>query len=57
VPVVVEAVCDPEVPPLPPHIEREQAVNLAKALVGRDPAARDIIRHSLKGKAQELFNR
>jgi pyruvate dehydrogenase (quinone) len=57
IPVVLEAVTDPEVPPLPPHVEREQAKNLAKALLGRDPGARDIIRQSLKGKAQELFSR
>jgi pyruvate dehydrogenase (quinone) len=55
--VVVEALTDPEVPPLPPHIEAEQAKNLAKALLGGDPAARDIIRQSVKGKAQELFGR
>ena len=38
-PVVLEAVTDPEVPPLPPHIEFEQARNLAAALAGR-PGAR-----------------
>jgi pyruvate dehydrogenase (quinone) len=56
-PVVVEAVTDPEVPPLPPHIELEQARNLVKALAGGDPAARDIIRQSVKGKVQELLDR
>jgi pyruvate dehydrogenase (quinone) len=56
-PVVVEAVTDPEVPPLPPHIEREQARKLARALVGGDPAARDIIRQSLRGKLEELRHR
>jgi pyruvate dehydrogenase (quinone) len=56
-PVVVEAVTDPEVPPLPPHIEVEQARNLAKALAGGDPGARDIIRQSLKGKVRELLDR
>jgi pyruvate dehydrogenase (quinone) len=57
VPVVLEAITDPEVPPLPPHIDSHQAKQLAKALLRRDPGARDIIRQSLKGKAQELFNR
>jgi pyruvate dehydrogenase (quinone) len=56
-PVVVEAVTDPEVPPLPPHIELEQARNLVKALAGGDPAARDIIRQSVKGKVRELLDR
>jgi pyruvate dehydrogenase (quinone) len=57
VPVLLEAITDPEVPPLPPHIERDQAKNLAKALLHRDPNAREIIRQSLKGKAQDLFSR
>jgi pyruvate dehydrogenase (quinone) len=56
-PVVYEAVTDPEVPPLPPHIELEQAKKLASALARRDPAAGEIVRQALKGKAQELFNR
>ena len=56
-PVVVEAVTDPEIPPLPPHIELEQARQLTSALRKRDPALRAIIRNSLKGKAAELFNR
>ena len=57
VPVVYEAVTDPEVPPLPPHIEFEQAQNLAKALAGRDPASGSIIRQALKGKLAEFVNR
>ncbi len=56
-PVLVEAVTDPEIAPLPPHIELEQARQLTRALRRRDPALRDIIRNSLKGKAAELFNR
>ena len=56
-PVLVEAVTDPEIPPLPPHIELDQARQLTQALRRRDPALRAIIRNSLKGKAAELFNR
>ena len=56
-PVVVEAMTDPEIPPLPPHIELEQARRLTSALRKRDPALRDIIRNSIKGKAAELRNR
>ena len=55
-PVVLEAVTDPEVPPLPPHIELEQARKLASALRG-DPARGDIIRQSLRGKVSELLER
>jgi pyruvate dehydrogenase (quinone) len=56
-PVVYEAIVDPEVPPLPPHITVEQAKNLATALAKGDPAAGRIMRQSLKAKAQELLNR
>jgi pyruvate dehydrogenase (quinone) len=54
-PVVLEAVTDPEVPPLPPHIRFEQAKNLAKALAGGEPDRGRVIRQTLKGKAQELL--
>jgi pyruvate dehydrogenase (quinone) len=56
-PAVLEAITDPEVPPLPPHIRFEQAKGLAKAIAHRDPAAREMITQSLKGKLAELTNR
>ena len=56
-PVVFEAIVDPEVPPLPPHITLEQAKNLATALAKGDPNSARILRQSLKAKAQELLNR
>jgi pyruvate dehydrogenase (quinone) len=55
--VLLEAVTDPEVPPLPPHIRFEQAKNLAKALAGGEPDRGRVIRQTLKGKAQELMRR
>jgi pyruvate dehydrogenase (quinone) len=55
-PVVVEAVTDPEVPPLPPHIRFEQAHQLAHALPG-DPARATIVRNALRGKLDELLHR
>ncbi len=54
-PVVYEAVTDPEVPPLPPHITLEQAKALSSALLGGDPAAGEIIRQAFKQKAQEFI--
>src|SRR5881227_392392 len=48
-PVLLEAVTDPEVPPLPPHIELEQAKHMAQALKG-DPARGRIVREAVKGK-------
>ena len=35
-PVVLEAVTDPDVPPLPPHITFEQASHFAQAIVRGD---------------------
>ena len=56
-PVLYEAVTDPEVPPLPPHIRFEQAKQMAQALLKRDPNATRIIKQSLKGKIQEFTTR
>ncbi|MFL5866600.1 MAG: thiamine pyrophosphate-requiring protein [Thermoleophilaceae bacterium] len=56
-PVVYEAITDPEVPPLPPHIMFDQAQHLAKALVKGDPAAGRIVSQSVKGKLKEFVNR
>jgi pyruvate dehydrogenase (quinone) len=55
-PVVLEAITDPEVPPLPPHIRFQQAKKLAKALPG-DPARSKIVRNAVKGKLDEIVNR
>jgi pyruvate dehydrogenase (quinone) len=55
-PVLYEAITDPEVPPLPPHIRLEQAQKLAKALPG-DPHAGRIIKESVKGKIEEFVTR
>jgi pyruvate dehydrogenase (quinone) len=55
-PVVYEAVTDPEVPPLPPHIRFEQAQKLAMALPGDAHTAR-IVKESVKGKVAEFLNR
>jgi len=54
-PVVYEAVTDPEVPPLPPHITIEQAKALSSALLAGDPNAGRIVRQSFKQKAQEFL--
>jgi pyruvate dehydrogenase (quinone) len=56
VPVVYEAITDPEVPPLPPHIKFEQAQKLAMALPG-DPHKGRIVKQSFKGKLEEFVTR
>jgi pyruvate dehydrogenase (quinone) len=46
-PCVVEAVTDPEIPPLPPHVTFEQAKNFALATVN-DPARGAMVSNALK---------
>jgi len=53
-PVVLEAVTDPEVPPLPPHITFEEARFYMKAIVGGDPDRGRMIKQSLKQKLEEF---
>lgn len=45
-PVVIEAVTDPEVPPLPPHITFKQAKNFSESLL-RDSARKGMIRGAM----------
>jgi pyruvate dehydrogenase (quinone) len=47
-PVLVEAVTDPEVPTLPPHITLKQAKALSSALLAGDPGARGIMRQAYR---------
>jgi pyruvate dehydrogenase (quinone) len=54
-PVLYEAVTDPEVPPLPPHITVAQARAFTSAVLSRDPNATQMVRQSLKQKAQEFL--
>jgi pyruvate dehydrogenase (quinone) len=54
-PVVIDALCDPNVPPLPPHIRVEQAKAFVSALRKGDPEARGIITQSFKEKILEFL--
>ncbi|MGH8470054.1 MAG: thiamine pyrophosphate-requiring protein [Gammaproteobacteria bacterium] len=47
-PVVLEAITDPNVPPLPPHITLEQAKAYISALLKGDPDALGIIKQSFR---------
>jgi pyruvate dehydrogenase (quinone) len=53
-PVLFEAITDPEVPPLPPHITFEEARNLMSALPG-DPDRGAVIKQSFKQKVEEFL--
>ena len=48
VPFVLEAITDPEVPPLPPHISFDQARKLGAALAQGDPGRAEIVKESVK---------
>jgi len=54
-PVVLEAITDPDVPPLPPHITIEQAKAFASALVHGDPSAAQLVKQAAKGKLEEFL--
>jgi pyruvate dehydrogenase (quinone) len=54
-PFVIDAIVDPEVPPLPPHITLEQAKSFMSALKTGDPNARHMISQSFKQKMLELL--
>jgi pyruvate dehydrogenase (quinone) len=47
-PVLLEAIVDPEVPPLPPHITVDQAKSFARAALSGDPGRGAMIRQSLR---------
>jgi pyruvate dehydrogenase (quinone) len=53
-PVLIDALADPEVPPLPPHIEFKQAKSIMSALIKGDPHATEIIANSFKGEWAKL---
>ena len=53
-PVVVEAVVDPDVPPLPPHISFDQAKSMLRALLAGDSDAPGVVRQSFLEKLREF---
>jgi pyruvate dehydrogenase (quinone) len=53
-PVVLEVKVDPEIPPLPPHITRTQAKEMASAMV-KDPERWGVMEKSLRGKLEEFL--
>jgi len=54
-PVVVEAVTDPDVPPLPPHVTLEQAKAMMFAMAGGDPDRVGAVTQMVKGKLAEIM--
>jgi pyruvate dehydrogenase (quinone) len=56
-PVLLEAITDPNMPPLPPQIRFETARNMTRAFIKGDPAARDVIRHTIRAARGDLTTR
>jgi pyruvate dehydrogenase (quinone) len=56
-PALIEFVTDPEVPPLPPHVQFEQAKMLAHTIAAGDPGTPRFVRESLRGKLAEFLTR
>jgi pyruvate dehydrogenase (quinone) len=54
-PVVLEAVTDPDTPPLPPHITMEQARNFTETVLRGDPDSAGIVKQAIKGMVQSLI--
>jgi pyruvate dehydrogenase (quinone) len=54
-PCVIDALTDPNVPPLPPHITYKQAKQYAKALLKGDPEAVGIVWQSVKQGMQGVL--
>lgn len=53
-PFVVDVVCDPNIPPIPPHATYEQAKSTAEAMAKGDEDAWRVMMEGLKAKAQEF---
>jgi pyruvate dehydrogenase (quinone) len=54
-PVVLDAITDPDVPPLPPHISFEQAKAYLSSLLKGDPDEAGIIKQTIKGVADTIL--
>jgi pyruvate dehydrogenase (quinone) len=54
-PVLLDVICDPSVPPVPPHATFEQAKALGSAVLHGDDDAWDVVRQGLKQKAQQYL--
>ncbi|WP_395307274.1 thiamine pyrophosphate-requiring protein [Mycobacterium sp. AMU20-3851] len=54
-PILIDVRCDPEVPPIPPHITFDQAKDLAAAMVRGDPNRWHLLMQGARIKAKEFL--
>jgi pyruvate dehydrogenase (quinone) len=53
-PVVLDVRCDPNIPPIPPHVTFEQMKSTTESLLRGDPEAGDMLTKGIKTKIQEF---
>ncbi len=56
-PVLIEALTDPNMPPLPPQLRFETLRNMTRAFAKGDPAAGAILRHTIRARRSDLTTR
>ena len=56
-PVLYEAITDPNMPPLPPQLRFETVRNMTRAFMKGDPAAREVLRHTIRARRKDLTSR
>ncbi|MCE0762623.1 thiamine pyrophosphate-requiring protein [Pseudonocardia kujensis] len=54
-PAVLDVYCDPEVPPIPPHVTLDQAKSALEAVLKGDPSAAHLVVEGAKTKLQEFI--
>jgi pyruvate dehydrogenase (quinone) len=53
-PVVLDVRCDPNIPPIPPHVSFEQMKSTAESLLRGDPEAWEMVARGIKTKVAEF---
>ncbi|NMH96440.1 thiamine pyrophosphate-requiring protein [Pseudonocardia acidicola] len=54
-PTVIDVYCDPEVPPIPPHVTLEQASSRLRAVLKGDPGGLHLVVQGAKTKLREVL--
>lgn len=56
-PTLLDVRCDPEVPPIPPHVTTEQMLNMSRAVAQGDPGARHLMYQTVKSVVSQRLTR
>jgi len=54
-PYLLDVHCDADVPPIPPHADLDQVLNMSRALIKGDTSRWGVLKEGIKTKAQELL--